>query len=1039
MSRAFAKGDQVEVVGRGPAVILDGPFGSGTQEFYKVRVYSEQAPMRVAAHNLKVDVQAGPLQEIVSGAQVDAESWLAGVTAFRCRQAITGHVYAYRAARIRFEPLQLKPLLKWLRNLRGRLLIADEVGFGKTIEAGLILQELRARQSVRRVLVVCPPILVTKWRREMERFSLHFDVLDRSRLDRLLGEVEAEMNPEILAVGSYTMLRRPETVQALIESGLRWDMVIVDEAHHARNSETQTHALVQALAQAAESLLFLTATPLQTRSRDLFTLFHLLEPEEVPDFETFQWLEQPAAWINIAAAALNDPSLTESERAERALPPLLELRRSATHREIAEDLRLSAAIEAIESGDVAERSTRVRVTANLQDLHPFGQLFTRSRKRDHQQMFPVRRPVTVTVPWTEAEKDLYAEVTKWASRRAEALGLTYGHPFMLTMPQRQAASCLPGVIRYIEECMGRETTLPDSLPATGNGDELDEPEEEEVVWWMVDEERDQALLEAMRKARGVDTKYVRFREELDRLVGEGAERILGFMFFRRSLDHVVRSLERDRGDCWRILRMDGSTPMEGRQQIMDAFWDKDPRPTLLMSSEVGSEGLDFQNATVLVNYDLPWNPMRVEQRIGRLDRVGADPEKPITIVNFKIPETIEDRIFLRLYERLELFKRSVGDIEDLLGQEVGQLQKELAQQRLTLAEAERRAEKIADNAIRARTELEALEQNKDELIGQDALFQQQIAEIGGEGLFVGPHELERFLRFGVEQRWPGSQLRVKAGKARLRLKGGSDRRSLRGELEEFARQKLPGGSRELKTFLTESDKAVEFVTTEAAAQANRRLSFVTPAHPLPRYLSEWLHAQDRLSSAGVLRLDRAVGTLSVVEPGWYSVFLYLLDTAGLRRERELVPVVMNANRWRCAALESGFFAWAPTVTSADLDDARSRVGQLDQLEPLAAGWMAKKANKQEDRLARTYGRIIDRRLETLRKSYERRRRMVRKRIAALRGREHEVGVQKILRMRRAEEENLLTEETRRRAELTDSRTVTAAVSLLSVAVLEVTG
>lgn len=1039
MSGAFSKGDQVEVVGRGPAVVLDGPFGTGGQTVYKVRVYTEQAPMRVAAHNLKADAPTGPLQEIVQCARVDAESWLAGVTAFRCRQPITGHVYAYRAARIRFEPLQLKPLLKWLRNLRGRLLIADEVGFGKTIEAGLILQELRARQSVRRVLVVCPPILVTKWRREMERFSLHFEVLDRSRLDRLLGELDAEMNPELLAVGAYTMLRRPETVEKLLESGVRWDLVIVDEAHHARNSETQTHALVEALAQAAESLLFLTATPLQTTSRDLFTLFHLLEPEEVPDFETFRWLEQPAAWINQATAALNDPSLAETERKERALPPLLELRRNRSHREIAEDLRLSAAIEAVESGDVADRATRVRVTANLQDLHPFGQLFTRSRKRDHKDMFPVRRPVTVAVSWTEAEKELYSEVTRWASRRAEALGLSYGHPFMLTMPQRQAASCLPGVIRYIEECMGRATALPESRHQPDASDEWDEPEEEEDVWWMVDEERDGPLLEAMDRARGIDTKYERFREQLDQLVEEGATRVLGFMFFRRSLDHVVRSLLRDRSESWRILRMDGSTPMAERQSLMDTFWDQDSRPTLLMSSEVGSEGLDFQNATVLVNYDLPWNPMRVEQRIGRLDRVGADPHKPIMIVNFKIPETIEDRIFLRLYERLELFKRSVGDIEDLLGEQVGKLQKDLAQQRLTLVEAERRAEKIADNVVRARTELEALEQNKDEFIGQDALFQQQIAEIGGEGLFVGPQELERFLRFGVEQRWPGSRLHVKKGKGSLRVKSGSDRLSLRGELEEFARTRLPGGSRELKTFLTDADDAVEFVTTEVAAQKYRRLSFVTPAHPLPRYLAEWLHDQDRLSTAGVLRLEQPVDQAAAVARGWYSVFLYLLDTAGLRREHQLVPVVIGPGRHRCAALERQFFAWAPTVTSADVDDARSKVAELDELEPLAAGWMTKQANQLEDRLARVYGRIIDRRLETLGKSYERRRRMVRKRIAALRGREHELGVQKVLRMRRAEESNLVAEEARRHNELSASRTVTAATTLLSVAVLEVSG
>jgi ATP-dependent helicase HepA len=1041
MSGVFVPGAEVTVQGRGDAIVLAGPVGAGANAFYKVHVLNESAPMKVAAHNLRPRVEEGPIAQLLRGRGIDADSWLAGLTAYRCLQPITGHVYAYRAARIRFEPLQLKPLLKWLRSLRSRLLIADEVGFGKTIEAGLILQELRARQAVRRVLVVCPPILVTKWRREMNRFSLHFEHLDRPRLDQFLGQLEAEMNPELLAVGSYTMLRRPDTVQQLVESGLRWDLVIVDEAHHARNSGTQTHALVQALSDAADSLVFLTATPLQTKSRDLFTLFHLLEPEEVPDFETFEWLEEPASSINRAAAALNDPSLSAVERAARALPHLEELRLSRTHREIAEDPRLDDAIDALQTGRVSDRATRVRLTAELQDMHPFGQLFTRSRKRDHKDIFPVRRPVTVAVSWTKEEVDLYEQVTLWASRRAEASGLTYGHPFILTMPQRQAASCLPGVIRYIEDCEHHVPTQPD-LPAEegGGGDDADpiEPEEDLAqTWHMVDTSRDAALLEAIKACRGIDTKYDRFLEATQELVDEGADRILVFMFFRRSLDHLTRSVAQDRAGTWRILRMDGSTPMADRQAIIDRFWDDDPTPTLLLSSEVGSEGLDFQRATVLVNYDLPWNPMRVEQRIGRLDRVGADPHKPITIVNFKIAQTIEDRIFLRLYERLDLFRRSVGDIEDLLGQEVGRLQKEIASQTLTMEEAQRRTDKVADNLIRSRAELEALESDRDELIGQDALFQQQVAEIGADGLFVGAAELERFLKFACSRRWPGTTVRVRDGLGRLTVRGVSDRAALAGELASFAQQHLPGGSRELKTFLTGDDEKVPFVITESAAEKHGALSFVTPAHPLPRYLAHWLKEQDSLSAAGLLRVGLKALQSESAQPGWYALFLHVIETTGLKLDRELRAFAFGADGAPARWLEDSFFRWAPLAESGEVEDASTILGAIDGLVARADAAAQSLALEREDRIAGRNNRIIDRRLETMATSFERRRRMIRKRIADLVGREHEVGVMKVLRMRRAQEQNLAVEAERRRLELERGRSVSAATRLVSVAVVYV--
>lgn len=191
------------------------------------------------------------------------------VRAFRCALAVEritqtnrSTVYSFKAQRILFEPYQYKPLLKILDSPDRRLLIADEVGLGKTIEAGLILTELEARGPLETVLVVCPSRLRDKWREELNRkFGQDFDIYDRQAL---LDYIERQHNARrrrLRAIVSMQTIRNEEVLDALVAEVGHLDMVIVDEAHHGRNPETQTSEMLRQLGQIGDCVVLLTATP----------------------------------------------------------------------------------------------------------------------------------------------------------------------------------------------------------------------------------------------------------------------------------------------------------------------------------------------------------------------------------------------------------------------------------------------------------------------------------------------------------------------------------------------------------------------------------------------------------------------------------------------------------------------------------------------------------------------------------------------------------------------------------------------------------
>ncbi|HET8523781.1 MAG TPA: helicase-related protein, partial [Thermomicrobiales bacterium] len=645
----------------------------------------------------------------------------------KLRHPLTDALYAYRASRTLYEPYQFRPALKFLRNPNQRILIADEVGLGKTIEAAIIYLELKARLDISRVLVLCPSRLKEKWRDELSnRFEEEFEILDAPRLRRMLEEFQRSgAPPPMRAIASFELMRRSEFLDLVAAQQLPLDLLIVDEAHYMRNEGVSTYRLGAALTNTAEAVIFLTATPLHLRNRDLFNLLNLLSPEEFSDPNLFEEHVKPNEYINhairLTAAGQPRKALTELKKVERSVLSERFLR-NPYYRETVERLNGVTTTTGL--------AERVAIQWELMELNTLSSIFSRTRKREVTHG-AVRAPYTIKVTLTPPERRLYEAVLQ--SARADIRRAHGGAPgFAAIMKERQAASCLPAMRdKVIDSAAMRSIYQLDLEWSAYDPDESEEAQELESG------PIPRALLDLSRKIGNIDSKFDQFASALQgALTEDPTSKVLIFSFFRGTLEYLQKRLK-DLG--YNVAVIHGKVPLPDRRRIIEEF-RSEPDQRILLSSEVGAEGLDFQFCDILVNYDLPWNPMQVEQRIGRLDRFGQEHER-IRIYNFYIEDTIETRIFQRLYERIQLFEHSIGDLEAILGEEITRLSREAIQRELTPDEEARLTDEAAMRIERRQLEEAQLDQHKDELLGQGEIFDAQIRETIGSGRIVTADEV----------------------------------------------------------------------------------------------------------------------------------------------------------------------------------------------------------------------------------------------------------------------------------------------------------
>ena len=450
--------------------------------------------------------------------------------------------------RLGFEPFdyQLQAAQTVLRRMRGRAILADEVGLGKTIEAGLVLSELRIRGLADRSLVVAPAGLTGQWQEELERkFALPTMIVQGG------GRPVPDGGHQPVVIASLATARREPQVSALTAG--RWDVVIMDEAHRLRNARSASGKLARALS--ARYLLLLTATPVENRLQDLYELVSLVAPGLLGTLTQFR-----------SEHGSGDPGAPRN---------------------------------------VARLRTRTR------------EVMVRHRRSEVSLLLPQRLAETVLVVPTEAEGTLYADIG--ARIRREAQGATQSRKLTLRSLARQAGSS----------------------PAAAA------PTLAKIGWQDLADRADS--ITGFSKLTALTTLLRRY----------SPEKVLVFTAFRQTQQALARELS---AQDMPFAIYHGSLSRGDKEQAITAFRDEVP---VLLSTESAGEGRNLQFCHVLVNVDLPWNPMQIEQRLGRLHRVGQD--RDVLLTNLVARGTIEERILHVLEAKINLFELVVGELDMILG------------------------------------------------------------------------------------------------------------------------------------------------------------------------------------------------------------------------------------------------------------------------------------------------------------------------------------------------------------------------------------
>lgn len=636
-------------------------------------------------HKLAPIIVADQPDEWVLGERSTAARFGATLTRTKLRGRFADTIYSFRATRTVFRPYQFKPVLKLLQTGQARILIADEVGLGKTIEAGLIWTELEARHEADRVLVVCPSVLVDKWRDEMEeRFGFDVVQLDREELKRFLEQHREGRVPRRKSyVVSLETLRTWDALEELQENPPEFDLVIVDEAHSMRNSETKSYQLGTQLSEwtIGSNMVFLTATPINLRETDLLHLLGLLEPA---DFDTIDDLEarlEPNAVLNDVGKMLTKQDVSGSAF-DSALDRLrgLVFEKAITLRPEYGELRSILRRAPLTPKDVASARRLIG------ELNALSTTVTRTRRAEVDEKKAVRDAEPgIQIVWNPAESAFYSEYLKWCARRADLANTPMY--FSMQMPIRLASTSVHLAARDVLRS-DPEVWVGDSTE--GRGANWVDPHPE--------------LVAAARQVLAVpDSKLARLGGVLEELHGLGRRALL-FTWSKATLRYLQAAFK----DDFRIAVLNGDVKHDQRRKIMKDF--RAGEYDFLFANRVASEGLDFEFCSAVINYDLPWNPMEVEQRIGRIDRIGQESDK-ILIRNFYNDEAIDARIMFRILQRIAIFEQSIGELEPIIGQHMDVLraamdfrltaaeQEEKARQFLTAIEAQRQGlRQVADSA-----------------------------------------------------------------------------------------------------------------------------------------------------------------------------------------------------------------------------------------------------------------------------------------------------------------------------------------------------
>lgn len=828
---------------------------------------------------------------------IDIDTFQSNITAYEINNPSAGNLYSLNAARIDFVPYQFRPALKLIKSDEPKILIADSVGVGKTIEAGLIIKELEARNELDNILIICPKPLVSerKWEFEMKRFDEDFIPLNGTELRQILsdtnrdGEWPSRHNKVIVP---YSILdsrvyegeerKRGKSYGLLdLDPPPHFDLVIIDEAHHIRNGSLEkekayAYKCVRYFCEHADAVVMLTATPLQTSDSDLFTLLNLLRPDVIMDEDVFRMMSRPNEFVYRASHIVRG----SKDRWQGAAAN--ELRNITTtqwgENVIAKNPVYLDILNRLEN-EMVTREDRVKLVSDIESLHSFNTMLNRTRRRDIQD-FCIRRSYTVETSFTPVQYQLHNELLRFEFEALLKLHDVRSISFMMSTIRRQAASCIFGLAPQIRDILNRRFTQMADDPDV-DIDEIDLYGKATSSLMILA----QRVLELAENLPDDDPKF----DSIVKIINDKQQfknnKIILFSTFRHTLAYVRKKLE---NLDIRVAQIDGSVKDETRRDLRERFEMPRSNPDaidILLFTEVGSEGLDYQFCDTMINYDLPWNPMRIEQRIGRIDRRGQKSEA-VNIYNIITAETVDADIYSRCLMRIGIFERSIGECEEVLSEIGAQIEQIAVNTELTDEERRSKLEQMADNEIRRMQELSKLEDEERALFGFDLSNYTAAKEIrDAESPWISPKNIQLLVERYLSARLGNGQYII--GNSDLKqIRLGKDARM--ALLEDF--RKLSNVKSALKRkwelYLKGSEPSHKVTFVSETASKERKAFFITPVHPMVKQAAKFFATNE----TSYIHLEYKSNNLPT---GTFHFSIYAWSYVGINPRFRVVPICDN--------------------------------------------------------------------------------------------------------------------------------------------------
>ena len=866
----FSKGDKIKnAITEEVGYIIEVYPPRRGRQLYKVKYDGKEVDEPSANLLPNVDL-TDPFARVKENYYDHYSEFLKGNTAFKIQSSNNSTISSLKASRTLFRPYQFKPLLKFLNSDNKRILIADEVGLGKTIEAGHIMLELKARGEFHNALVICPMALRSKWATELnEKFGLDFIEIEKK--ETLIHELQHH-NGGVLAVINYDKIRETSEILKVIEErNIKFSIIVCDESHKLRNSTTLIYHGAERLLQVSNSVVFMSATPIMIDEFNLYNQLHLLDEDLYDNPEVFRNNIQLNRPFVRALSQLNSGAnlqgiaeeLSSSEVTTYNTINDIETTQNFLIKDYFRDYPIYQDIIRLMTKSEDTPTVRAQLQYDLSEMSPMNTIFSRTRKRE------------VTQDWSQAERNPYTHrVSLWADERdayeqaiedyidehsvIDEYGRERSGSMGLVTVKRQLASSVWG---YLNE-----------------NDNLD---------------RGIDLYSDHR-----DAKFDQLLSILETVFERGNKKIIIFAIFKKTLKYLNIRLRKAGYKCAVIY----GDPNIDKTEVLRTF-QFDDTVKVLLSSEVGSEGLDMQFCNTLVNYDLPWNPMVVEQRIGRIDRFGQESPK-VNINTIVVEESILEDIYERLLNRIGIFRESIGDLEAILDSTMKTddgktitiqdalkyMERDFYSEKLTAEEAEKKRREIERAIENEKLNLKKIEEGLTNALTNDSYFRDEINKIVNNNAYVTSHELYQFVQQIIKEHLTTCEL-IPSGDNDvyiLRIPK-SDPKVVKRFLEQY-HPIDPDSKKLFRRYMTDIEDELELRMTfdQERAFKEKRLAFINIYHPIIRAGVKLFESKRNKAECTFFFQLKSDHLPKELGKGLYMLAIYKISVSRMQFEREVV-------------------------------------------------------------------------------------------------------------------------------------------------------